>query len=97
MNGLEHIIENTMIYLTQNSQATYLEIISHIRHDPEFAESYIDAEDICHICLYIRFLYLKSLLSQINSDIKEVTGYARSIKLVDLNKILTKHLAGGTV
>ena len=97
MSNLEHLIENTLNFLAQNPKATYIEIISNIQHDTKYVGSYIDAEEICHICFYVRFMYLRSLLFQINSDIKDVTGYARSIKLVDLNKILTKHLAGGTV
>lgn len=97
MSNLEHLIENTLNFLAQNPKATYLEIISSIQHDTKYAGSYIDAEEICHICFYVRFMYLRSLLLQINADIKEATGYARNIKLNDLKPILEKHLAGGVV
>ena len=97
MSNLEHLIENTLNFLTQNPKATYIEIISNIQHDTKYVGSYIDAEEICHICFYVRFMYLRSLLFQINADIKEATGYAKNIKLTDLKPILEKHLAGGVV
>ena len=95
MSNLEHLIENTLVYLEQNPQAPYGDVVTHIKQDINYEANYISYTDVCSICFYIRFVYLRSLLSDISSDISNTTGYAKSIKLSDLDKILTKHLLGG--
>ena len=97
MSNIEHLIENTLVYLEKNPKASYVDVVDHIKKDINYGENYIDARDICYICLYVRFVYIRSLWSDINADIKNVTGYAKSIKLADLNAILSRHLSGGTI
>ncbi len=94
MSNLEHLIENTLIYLEQNPQAPYNDVISNVKNDVNYEENYIDASDVCLICFYVRFVYLRSLLSDISSDISNAVGYAKNIKRSDLNKILAKRLLG---
>ena len=94
MSNLEHLIENTLNYMDNNPNATYKEIISAIKDDINYLANYIDARDICYICLYVRYIYVPSKLSSINADIKSIMGYAQSIKLSDLNPILQKNLSG---
>ena len=95
MNNIEHLIENTLVYLAKNPKATYLDIVDHVKKDINYGDSYIDARDICYICFYVRFIYIRSLLSEIKSDIKETMGHAKSIKTAELDKILERHLSGG--
>ena len=92
MSNLGHLIENTLIFMEQNPQATYDDIIAFIKKDVNYLNNYIDARDICEICLYVRYSYMRSILSEINSEIRNMTGYARTVKLSDLKKILSKYM-----
>lgn len=97
MSNLEHLIENTFIFLDQNPKASYDTVFTHVKQDENSKATYIDARDICNICFYVRFIMLRSLYSQINDDVKKRVGYARSIKLTDLDEILARHLSGGII
>ena len=97
MSNLEHLIENTFVFLDENPKASYDAVFTHVKQDENIKSTYIDARDICNICFYVRFILLRSLYSQIHKDIKERVGYARSIKVTDLEEILARHLSGGLI